>query len=157
MAGDALKRLALLAPLLVLGTGASAPSLSPGLWQVLNTPGVATLDGKELDDLPLGPVKVQEICVAPSDAADPIAFFARDTKDECQIVSSKADGGKVEINGRCPVPEEEREGTLKLSGRYDSESYELDFATTAEDFQGLMTFSGKLTGKRIGACKPGGA
>ena len=157
MAGHALIRAAYLAPLLALATGASAPSLSPGLWQVRNTPGVATLDGKELDDLPLGPVKVQEICVAPSDAADPIAFFARDTKDECQITSSKADGGKVEITGRCPVPEEQREGTMKLTGRYDSDSYEIDFATTAEDFQGLMTFSGKLTGKRVGACKPGGA
>ncbi len=154
MAGRAWLRAALLAPATLLTIGAANPNLSPGLWQVRNTPGVATLDGKELDDLPLGPPKVQEICVAPAEAADPVAFFARDTREDCRITSGNLAGGKVEISGRCPNPEEQTEGTMKLSGRYDSESYELDFATTAEDFQGVMTFSGKLTGKRIGACKP---
>jgi hypothetical protein len=41
---------------------------------------------------------------------------------------------------------------VKLSGHYGPDRYEIDFATRAEDFQGVMTFSGKLTGRRIGAC-----
>lgn len=154
MSGYRLIRAAVIAPAMLLAIGASDASIAPGLWEVRNTPGIATLDGKELDDLPLGPIRSEEICVAPADAADPVAFFARDTKSDCSITSGSAAGGKVEISGRCPNPEEETEGTLKLSGRYDSDSYELDFATTAEDFQGVMTFSGKLSGKRLGACKP---
>ena len=157
MAVHDLLRAVALAPALFLVVGASDASISPGLWQVRNTPGVATLDGKELDDLPLGPIQNQEVCVSAAEAADPVAFFARDTKNECRITEGTASGGTVRISGRCPNPEEEREGTMKLTGRYTSNSYEIDFATTSEDFQGVMTFSGKLTGKHVGACKPSGA
>ena len=150
-------RAAVLAPALLLLVGASDLTIAPGLWQVRNTPGTATLDGKELDDLPLGPVQTQEICVSAADAADPVAFFARDTKDECRITKGVAADGRVDITGNCPNPEEEREGTMKLTGRYTADSYEIDFATTSEDFQGVMTFSGKLTGKHVGACKPAAA
>ena len=127
-------------------------TLTPGKWQVTNQPGVATLDGRELDDLPLGPIKTQELCLAAADAADPASFFARDTAADCRITSAKLAGGKVEIVGACPNPDDGHEGLLKLSGRYSADSYELDFSTRAEDFQGVMTFSGKLTGRRIGTC-----
>lgn len=153
MAGSLFRAVAL-APAFLLLIGASSPSISPGLWQVRNTPGVATLDGKELDDLPLGPIQNQEICVSAADAADPVAFFARDTKDECRITDGTAAGGRIDIKGSCPNPEDEREGSMKLAGRYTSTSYEIDFATTSEDFQGVMTFSGKLSGKHVGPCKP---
>ena len=133
-------------------TAASDAQLQPGLWEVINTPGVATLDGRELDDLPLGPVKTQRICLAAAEAADPARFFARDTAADCRIVSAELAAGQVRIKGTCPNPDEGNEGALELSGRYDGASYQLDFATRAEDFQGVMTFSGKLTGRRIGAC-----
>ena len=140
------------APTLLMLAAASDNQLRPGLWEVVNTPGVATLDGKELDDLPLGPIKTQQICLASGDAADPARFFARDTAADCRIVSADLAGGKVTIKGACPNPDEGNEGALQLSGRFDATSYQLDFATRAEDFQGVMTFSGKLTGKRIGEC-----
>lgn len=126
--------------------------LAPGLWEVTMTPGAATLDGKLLDDLPLGEARIERVCLAAAEAADPAAFFARDTKDNCRIVSSHATAGKVEIAGACPNPDEGSDGTMKLSGRYASDSYELDFATTSEDFQGVMTFSGKVAGRRVGPC-----
>lgn len=147
-------RFAAPAMILLLAGAADAP-LASGLWEVTNTPGVATLDGKVLDDLPLGEIRTQQICLAAAEAGDPVAFFARDTKENCQITSSNAAAGKVEIAGRCPNPDEGTEGTMKLSGRYASDSYELDFATTAEDFQGVMTFSGKLKGRRVGPCPAG--
>ncbi len=90
--------------------------------------------------------------MAASEAAEPATFFARETQGVCSVTSSDVTAGKVAIAGSCPNPEEGTVGSMKLSGRYDSASYELDFATTAEDFQGVMTFSGKLSGKRIGAC-----
>jgi hypothetical protein len=142
---------ALASPLLLLAA-ADPPALAPGLWEVKNTPGVATLDGKVLDDLPLGEARTQQICLASAQAADPVAFFVRDTQEACRITSASAAAGRVEIQGSCPDPEEGNDGSLKLSGRYASDSYDLDFTTTAEDFQGVMTFSGKLTGRRIGPC-----
>jgi hypothetical protein len=54
--------------------------------------------------------------------------------------------------GRLPQSGRGNEGALELKGRYEPTSYRLDFATRAEDFQGVMTFSGKLTGRRIGDC-----
>ena len=137
------------APLLL---ASADTALAPGLWELVNTPGVATLDGRELDDLPLGPVKKQQLCLAAADAADPAAFFTRDTAADCRITSARLAGGTVEIVGACPNPEEGNDGVLKLSGRYAGDRYELDFATRAEDFQGVMTFSGKLTGRRLGDC-----
>lgn len=137
------------APLLLASADVT---LAPGRWLLTNTPGVATLDGRELDDLPLGPVKTQEVCLAAAEAAKPAAFFARDTAADCRITSATLAGGQVEITGACPNPEEGNEGVLKLSGRYAPDSYELDFSSRAEDFQGVMTFSGKLTGQRTGTC-----
>jgi hypothetical protein len=153
MKGSRAMRRAALAPLFLL-IGAGDVQLSPGLWEVRNTPGVATLDGKVLDDLPLGEIKTQRICLAASEAADPVAFFARDTKENCRVTSGNAAAGKVAIAGVCPNPEEGTEGTMKFEGRYAGDSYALDFATTATDFQGVMTFSGTLTGRRVGPCPP---
>jgi hypothetical protein len=150
MRGIRLLTMATGAPLLLASADAT---LAPGLWELVNTPGVATLDGRELDDLPLGPIKKQEVCLAAAEAANPAAFFARDTAADCRITSASLSGGKVEIIGACPNPEEGNEGLLKLSGAYGADRYELDFATRAEDFQGVMTFSGKLSGRRIGDCR----
>jgi hypothetical protein len=138
--------------LLPLLLGAADTTLAPGLWEVINTPGVATLDGHELDDLPLGPIKTQQICLTPALAADPARFFARETEADCRITSASVAGGRIEIVGACPNPEEGNEGEVKLSGRYGRDTYEIDFASKAEDFQGVMTFSGKLTGRRVGSC-----
>lgn len=152
MAMPGLRRSAMLMPALALIAAAADTPLSPGLWEIRNTPGLATLDGQPLDDLPLGEIRTQQVCLAAADAADPAAFFARDTQADCRITGVAAAGGQIDIQGVCPNPDEGTEGTLKLSGRYASDSYELDFSTRAEDFQGVMTFSGKLTGRRIGAC-----
>ena len=126
--------------------------LEPGLWEIRSIPGKATLDGKVLDDLPLGESRTERVCLASAQAADPATFFARDTTQDCKITSSDTAAGKVDISGRCPSPEEGSDGTMKLSGRYSSSSYELDLVTSAEDFQGKMTFSGRLAGRRIGPC-----
>jgi hypothetical protein len=95
-----------LAPLLL---AASDTQLQPGLWEIVNTPGVATLDGRELDDLPLGPIKTQQVCLPAAELADPARFFARDTAADCRIVSSSLAAGQVSIVGACPNPEEGNE------------------------------------------------
>ena len=139
---------AALAPLLL---GAADTQLAPGLWELINTPGVAALDGHELDDLPLGPSRTQQVCLTAAEAADPARFFARDTEADCRITRASVAGGTVEIEGACPSAEG-NDGVVKLSGRYGTDGYDIDFSSRAEDFQGVMTFSGKLTGRRVGDC-----
>ena len=103
--------------------------LEPGLWEIRSIPGAATLDGKVLDDLPLGESRTERVCLAAAQAADPAAFFARDTQQDCKITRSNTAAGRVDISGSCPSPEDGSDGTMKLSGRYSSDSYELELAT----------------------------
>ena len=146
-----LKAIAFAPALLLIGAAADAP-LSAGLWEVRNTPGVATLDDRPLEDLPLSPIKTQTICVSAAQAADPVRFFAQDTQAACTITSGTAAGGQVKIAATCPGAADGEPGRLEMSGRYAGASYAIDFATTAYGDNGKMTFSGKLTGRRVGNC-----
>jgi hypothetical protein len=141
------------APLLLLLVGASSGSaLDPGLWELRNTPGVATLDGRPLKDLPLGPIKTDRMCLTPSQAASPAQFLIRDLGQACTVESSTVARGRLRIAGRCPNQVEGPDGRFELSGKYRRNSYDVRFATTAIGENGRMTFSGRMTGKRVGAC-----
>ncbi|HEV2078857.1 MAG TPA: DUF3617 family protein [Allosphingosinicella sp.] len=148
------RRIALVAavPGLILLLGAGDVPLSGGLWEIRNTPGVATLDGRELNELPIEPIETQKICISPAEAADPVRFFARDMDEGCTIKSASAAGGKVKIVGTCPNQIEGPDGSFELTGGHSAEAYEIDFATTAFGDNGRMTFSGKLNGRRVGDC-----
>ena len=139
---------------LLLLAAADAP-LAPGQWELRNTPGVATLDGRELHDLPLSEIKTQSLCLAASEVSDPARFFARDLGEDCSIAKAKVAGGEVRIAGTCPNQLEGPDSSFELRGRFDSGSYEVDFATKAVGDNGTMTFSGKMTGRRVGACTAG--
>jgi hypothetical protein len=144
-----------LAVLLPLLAAASDAQLQPGLWEVINTPGAITLDGRELDDVPLSPARTQRICLPSAQAAEPARFFARELAEDCRIISAAVAGGAVAIRASCPNPEEGTDGALELNGRFDRAGYQLDFTSRSEDFQGVTTFSGKLTGRHLGPCPTG--
>ena len=61
-------------------------------------------------------------------------------------------GGKVKIAGTCPNQLEGPESTFEPIGRYDGDSYRVDFATAAVGDNGRMTFSGTMTGRKTGVC-----
>ena len=143
------------APSLLLLVGAADASLESGMWEMRNTPGVATLDGRALDELPIGPIKTQTICLAAREAADPVLFLTRDLGADCAVANATVAGGKIRIGGTCPNQLEGPNGTFELSGRLGRDSYEVDFATAAVGDNGRMTFSGKMTGRRVGACPAG--
>ena len=145
-------RIAALAPALLLLAAAADSRVAQGLWETRNTPGVATLDGRPLAELPLGEIKTDKLCLSGAAAADPVRFFARDLDQGCTIASGRASGGKVRIKGTCPNQLEGPDGTFLLTGRYDRNSYAIDFATTAVGDNGKMTFSGRMTGRRVAAC-----
>lgn len=147
-----MKRGTLVLVLPLAATAAGDAPLAPGLWEVRNTPGVATLDGKALRELPLGEIKTQRLCVTAAEAADPGAFFSRDTAVDCAIGHNMLKGGTVAINGTCPGENGGRPGTLALKGHYTPTSYDIAFATVAHGDNGTMTFSGRLTGHRVGTC-----
>ncbi len=138
---------------LLLAAG-DAP-LASGLWEIRNTPGVATLDGRPLVDLPLGPIKTQTLCLGSSETKDPVRFFARDLGEDCAIATANLAAGQVRIAGTCPNQIEGPDSTFELAGKVNSDRYDVGFATTAVGDNGRMTFSGKMTGRRVGSCGAG--
>lgn len=141
-------------PSLLLLLGAADASLQSGMWEMRNTPGVATLDGRALDELPIGPIKTQTVCLPAREAANPVRLLTRDLGEDCAISSATLADGKVRIGGTCPNQLEGPDGTFELTGKLGRDSYEVDFATSAVGDNGRMTFSGKMTGRRVGACSP---
>ena len=143
------------APSLLLLLGATNASLEPGMWEMRNTPGVATLDGQALDELPIGPIKTQTICLAARDAANPLRLLTRDLGQDCAVARATIAHGKVRIGGTCPNQLEGPDGSFELTGTLGRDSYQVDFATSAVGDNGRMTFSGRMTGRRVGACPSG--
>jgi hypothetical protein len=133
-------------------TRPSAPALRPGLWQVESTPQVATLDGRRLAELPYTAPPPQAICLTAAEAADPATWFARDSAG-CTLTRRAVSGGNVAIEGSCPSPDAGRaRGSVRLTGRYNADSYAVRFATIVNGDNGRMGFDGMMTGKRIGDC-----
>lgn len=141
-----------LVPGLFLLLAASEARLAPGLWEMRNLPGVATLDGRALEELPIGPIKTQTICLPSSEALDPVTFLTRDLGGDCSVTRKQSAGGRIDIAGTCPNQLEGPDGTFQLAGVLASRSYDVQFATTAVGENGRMTFSGKMTGRRVGDC-----
>ncbi len=139
-------------PALLLAAVPAAP-LRPGLWRFTNTPGAASLDGRPLHELPVGPVTSETVCLSPADAAAPARWLARDLMGDCTLTKTGLAGGTVDIAGTCPAQGEgQAPGTLTLTGRYSATSYDLRFATVAHGENGTMGFSGAMTGTRVGDC-----
>jgi hypothetical protein len=152
MRGDEMRRLGILGIAVVLVAARDMP-LASGLWEIRNTPGVAKLDGKTLANLPLAPIRTDTICLTAAAAAAPAAFFTRDLGEGCTNDDAVVHGGKVGIAGTCPNQDGEGErGRYTLAGSYAGDSYTVQFATDVVGENGRMTFSGTMTGKRVGAC-----
>ena len=147
-------RLLLAAPLLLLAA-ASPPSFRPGLWQVSSAPGTAALNGKPLGDLPYTPPTAPgSICLSPADAGDARAdWLTRDLAPGCTITRSSRANGRVDVTATCPpqAPGLAR-GSVRLTGRWTPTSYDLRFATANPSENGVMGFTGSMTGKRVGDC-----
>lgn len=133
-------------------SGATDTTLDAGRWDIRNTPGVATLDGRALSELPIGEIKTQSTCLPNLDAGGLARFLTSDLGESCKIVSSTVGGGKLMIAGTCPNELEGPDATFQLTGKYARDGYAIDFATTAVGNNGRMTFSGQMTGKKTGSC-----
>jgi hypothetical protein len=128
--------------------------LAPGLWETRNRPGVATLDGRARNELPLPPLEPERVCLSPADVADPGLFLAGATAPGCRITGSSWAGGRARVEASCPSPDGGKDGKMVLTGRYAADRYAIDFNTRAYGDNGRMGFSGKLIGRRLGDCPP---
>ncbi len=135
----------------------AAPALEPGLWEQRNDPGAASLAGRPLNDLPLDAIKADRICLTPADAADPAKWLSRDTAADCTLTRSAVAKGLVDIAGTCQAEEGRKPGTVTLTGRYERDAFDIAFSTTTDTAQGSMAFSGRMRGRRVGACDGGAA
>jgi hypothetical protein len=131
---------------------AASPPIEPGMWELRNEPGAASLAGRPLTDLPLDAVKNDRVCLTPAEAAKPATWFSRDTGGDCPLTRARVAGGKVDIVGTCPSEDGLKPGSVRLTGRYTPRSFDLAFATTTDTAQGVMGFAGRMTGHRVSAC-----
>ena len=139
----------------LLAGASEAPGLAPGLWETVNRPGTATLDGRALNDLPLFEIQTERVCLSPEAAAEPAAFLAGDVAGECSLGKAVVADGRLEVTGVCPSEEGFEPGTLRMTGAVGRESYEISFETTTEKDNGRLGFTGTLSGRRVGECPEG--
>ena len=144
-------RLLAILPAALLAGASKDVRIEAGLWEVVNTPGVATLDGRALSDLPLFEIETEQVCLSDAEAANLAALLPGGTRDECRITETLMAGGVLKVRGICPN-EGFEDGSFRLDGRYQAGRYEVGFETTAYGDNGRMTFSGKLVGRRVGDC-----
>lgn len=136
---------------------AAAPAgFTPGLWQLTSAPTGASLNGQPLGDLPYTPPASPPapICLTPAQASDAATWLARQNLPEnCTLTRRGMAGGRVEISGTCPpqAPGLAR-GTVRLTGRWTPTGYDLKFITANPSENGVMGFTGTMTGKRVGDC-----
>lgn len=142
---------------LPLLAASDAAPLEAGLWEVTNTPGVAKLDGRELSDLPLFEIVSQQLCLTPEEAANPARFLAGDLAGECELGAVAVRGARLSLSGICPSPDGREPGSVVLAGAAEPGRYSLEFETITFGENGKMSFTGKLSGRRIGPCPEGGA
>lgn len=146
-------RLLIALPLLA-ATPATAPTgFTPGLWQVESAPGKATLNGRSLGNLPYdAPAAPGTICLTATDANSG-AWLARDIAPGCTLTRRKLGKGRIDFAGTCaPQAPGLARGAVRLSGRWTRTSYDLRFTTRNPSENGVMGFTGTMTGKRIGDC-----
>jgi len=124
----------------------------PGLWEVVNRPGVATLDGRTLDSLPLFKIEPERLCLDRAKAVEPATFLPGELRENCRITETRIEGSQIVVKGSCPSLDGGEDGTLLLKGKLEPERYSVDFETSAAGDNGLMTFSGTLSGRRLGEC-----
>ena len=139
-------------PLLLAATAPAG--FQPGRWLVSSEPATATLNGRPLGDLPYqAPTEPQYLCLTPTQVADAAAWLTHDAAADCTLTRRSLASGRVNLTGSCaPVSPGASRGTVSFTGRWTPTSYRVRFATTTASENGVMGFSGVLTGRRVGEC-----
>ena len=139
---------------LLLLAAAPAATPRPGLWELSSAPQQATLNGRPLGDLPYTPPTAPDRqCLAAADLADPVALVEKQAPPGCTVTHRTASAHGVTMTGACPPQTEGlASGTFRLTGTWTQASYSVRFTTANPSENGVMGFTGRVDGRRVGAC-----
>jgi len=140
----------------------SAMKMEPGQWQATNEILSASAPGlpKGALDQMIGHKTTIENCVTPEQAERPSAnFLAAQKNSDCTYQDFSMEGGRVTGTMSCKGGQAPGTMVMKMDGRYDARSYDLNMEMIASEMpQGMsMNLKARTTGRRIGECKPGQA
>lgn len=142
----------LIALLLLAATTATTPQ--PGLWAITSAPQQATLNGRPLGDLPYTPPTAPERqCLGAADLTDPVAFVAKQAPPGCAVAGRLATAHGVTLTGTCPPQADGlARGNFHLIATWTQTTYSIRFSTSNPSENGVMGFTGRVDGRRVGAC-----
>jgi hypothetical protein len=98
---------------------------------------------------------VVKSCVSPQEAEKPRAnMLAAQEAANCSSSRAEFVGGRISVAMSCKQPGQPGSSDIKMSGRYDDNSYEMDGDMTVSGPQGMtMAMKTHTTGRRLGDCK----
>jgi hypothetical protein len=138
----------------------SAMKMEPGQWEATNEILSASAPGlpKGALDRMVGQKTTVSNCVTPEQAQRPSAnFLAAQKNSDCTYQDFSMEDGRVTGTMTCKGGETQGKMVMKMEGRYDPRSYELNMEMNASDMaEGMaMTVKARTTGHRVGECKAG--
>lgn len=140
----------------------SAMKMEPGQWEATNEILSASAPGlpKNALDQMVGQKTTVSNCVTPEQAARPSANFLAAQKDsDCTYQNFSMEGGRVTGTMSCKSGQVQGAMVMKMDGRYDARSYEMNMEMNASGMaEGMsMVLKARTTGRRIGDCAAGAA
>jgi hypothetical protein len=138
----------------------SAMKMEPGRWEATpeilsaSAPGMPEAALKEM----IGQKSTVTNCVTPEQAARPSAnFLAAQKNSDCTYQDFSMDDGKMTGTMTCSGGTVPGKMVMKINGRYDPRSYDMNMEMNASGMPGGMTMAlkAKTTGRRVGDCAPG--
>ena len=138
----------------------AAMKMEPGQWEATNEILSASAPGLPKDALAqmVGQKTTISNCVTPEQAARPSAnFLAAQKNSDCTYENFSMEGGRVTGTMSCKGGQTPGKMVMKMDGRYDARSYEMNMAMNATEMpEGMsMTLTARTTGRRIGDCAAG--
>lgn len=141
------------------GTAMAEIRLDPGQWETSHE--IVSMESpnmpKEMMKAMAGKVTTIKTCITPEQAAKPNADFFADRKNGCAYKDFAMAGGRISGTLTCTSKEGPGAMTMKMDGRYARDSYEMAVEMTTDANAGAMTIKSRGSGRRLGACPPGGA
>lgn len=122
---------------------ASAQAMEPGEWQFNSTVSSPMLPGPQTSTFTQ--------CVTPAEAADPTRFTARDQSAGCVVTPGARTPASYSWAVSCPQQGMSGSGTA----RFAPGAIESEMQVHAEMQGQKLVMSTRVSGRRLGPCKPG--
>lgn len=150
----------ILAALPLLLAAAPAPPLAPGLWEETLVFALDSVNGSQ--DMAahmasaLPNPQPQRACYTDTDLAHPQTLFLAGAEQACRFNRFTMEGGRIAATGECSDGHGQ---SMQVSGTgtYTAAGYDFSFTGTGQAGTLALTFRGRDSGRRVGACPASGA